>query len=206
MRRLTLLFLLTLLPVAGAEPLPLIVPDAPAWTELAATFASRPDASAEFTEKRFFPFRKAPLELSGVSRVSTARGLSLDYTAPEKRTVILDVQGMLVRQADGESAAPADPRASAANAALVHILRFDLAALARNFDLFGRRDGATWALTLVPRAEDLRRVVAEIAVTGEATDVRHIVIRRSAKQYVEITIGVARPAPFTAEELQRFFR
>jgi hypothetical protein len=206
MRRLSLIFFFALATLSRADPLPPLTASDPAWSDLVALFADRPDAAADFSEKRFFPFRRTPLELSGVSRYSTTRGLSLDYTTPEKRTVILDSQGMLMRQRDGEADAPGDPRATAANAALIHVLRFDLTALALNFDLFGQRDGEAWTLAVVPRAPDLRQAVSDIVVTGQSAEVRRIVIRRSAKQYVEITVGAARLAPFTPEELKRFFR
>ena len=120
--------------------------------------------------------------------------------------MILDDQGMLVRQGAGENAAPSDPRAGAANAALVQVLRFDLSALAANFEIFGRRNDHGWMLALVPRATDLRHAVAEIDIAGEAAEVHRITIRRTPQQYVEILVGPARPTPFTAEELKRYFR
>ena len=111
------------------------------------------------------------------------------------------------RAAAGEKAPPSDPRAAAANDALRHILRLDLAGLAPDFELYGQRDGAAWALALVPRTEALRRSVGRITVAGEAATIRHIEIRRSAQQAIGITIAPPRPpAVFTAEELQRFFR
>jgi hypothetical protein len=188
------------------DPAHRIVPDDPAWKGLAATFAHQPDATAQFSEQRYFPFKKAPVELKGESRVSATRGLSLHYTAPEERTVILDAQGVLVRDARGENAAPADPRAAAANAALVQVLRFDFVALALQFELFGQREGAAWKLAFVPRAADLRRSVGQIIVAGDADVLTRIEIRRSPKQYVAIQIGPARAEPFTADELQRYFR
>jgi hypothetical protein len=188
------------------DPAYRLAPDDPAWRDLAATFAHQPDATAQFSEQRFFPFKKAPVELKGESRVSATRGLSLHYTAPEERTVILDAQGVLVRDARGENAAPADPRAAAANAALVQVLRFDFVALAEHFELFGQREGAAWKLAFVPRAADLRRAVGMIIIAGDADVLNRIEIRRSPKQYVAIQIGPPRAAPFTADELQRFFR
>ncbi len=193
-------------PAALTTPAFRLTPGDPAWADLVATFARRPDGIADFSEQRFFPFKKTPVELRGVSRVSATRGLSLHYTAPEERIVILDALGVLVRDARGESAAPADPRAAAANAALVQVLRFDLPALAETFELFGRRDGAAWELAFVPRAADLRRTVGQISVAGSADAVHRIEIRRSAKQSVTILIGPPRATPFTAEELTRFFR
>jgi len=180
---------------------------APAWSDLIDTFAHNPDTAADFAERRYFPFKKAPVELKGEVRVSRERGLSLHYTAPEERTVVLDAKGVLIRAAAGENAPPADPRAAAANEALLHVLRFDFAALEKDFELFGQREAAAWTLALVPRTEALRRSVGRITVAGEATTVRHIEIRRSAKQAIEIIIAAPRTrVPFTAEELQRFFR
>lgn len=182
-------------------------PAAPAWSDLRDAFAHHPDTTADFAERRRFPFKKEPVELKGEVRVSATRGLSLHYTAPTDRTVILDGQGMLVREADGEKAAPADPRAAAANAALLHILRLDLAALAQDFDLYGQRDRAAWTLVLVPRTESLRRSVGRIRVTGEATAIRQIEIRHTAKQAIAIAIEPPHPpAAFTADEVKRFFR
>lgn len=204
---------LALAPAAGAGEAPALVgpawriaPDDPEWRELAARFAQRPEGTAPFFERRVFPFRLAPIELQGESRVAPGRGLSLHYTAPEDRIVILDAQGVLVRDSRGETAAPDDPRAAAANAALVQVLRFDLAALAEHFELYGRRDAGSWTLAFVPRAEEVRRRVGTITVAGRADALERIEIRQSARQYVAIGLGPARVAPFSAAELRRFFR
>ena len=196
---------------AGTDPLVnrehLLTPAAPAWSDLGEAFAHHADVSAGFTERRFFPFKKEPVELKGEVRVSATRGLSLHYTAPDERTVILDDQGVLIRAVAGDKAPPADPRAAAANEALRHILRFDLAALEKDFALYGEREPAAWTLALVPRTETLRRSVGQITVAGEAATIRRIEIRRSARQAIEITIEPPRPATaFTAEELKVFFR
>jgi len=213
MRRGALLFALSLVAVARAagdddlvNPANRLKPDEPAWRDVVDAFARKPDVTADFSEQRFFPFRKTPLELKGESRVSTRHGLSLHYTTPEEQTVVLDDRGVFVRQAGGDNAAPTDPRAGGANAALVQVLRFDLPALAVNFEVFGRREGAGWTLALVPRAAELRHAVSLIVVSGDAAEVHRISIRRTPGQYVEILIGPARPTPFTAEELKRYFR
>jgi glycosyltransferase involved in cell wall biosynthesis len=221
------LFLVWAGPGRAAENDPLVNPEhrlapaAPAWSDLAAAFAHQPDTTADFTEHRFFPFKKDPVELKGEVRVSAERGLSLHYTSPDERTVILDSRGVLIRAAAGEKAPPADPRASSTNDALLHILRFDFGALEKDFELYGQRDGGAWTLALVPRAEAQRRAVGRITVSGDAATaspqdsnvtptaatVRRIELRRSAKQSIEILIAAPHPpAPFGAEELKRYFR
>ncbi|MEJ1972365.1 MAG: glycosyltransferase [Lacunisphaera sp.] len=188
--------------VDPAHPLPTA-----AWTDLVDGFAHNPDVTADFTESRRFPFKQEPIALAGEVRVSAGRGLSLHYTTPEDRTVILDDQGVLVRAPAGQTAPPADPRAAAANAALLHLLRFDLAGLQKDFALYGRREGAAWELALDPRTDALRRSVGRITASGIGATIRRIEIRRTEKQAIEIAIAAPRSAaPFTAEEVKAFFR
>ena len=120
---------------------------------------------------------------------------------------LLDEHGMLLRARAGEKTPPADPRATAANEALRHILRFEFTALDQDFELYGSRDGAAWTLALVPRTAALRGSIGRITVTGEAAAIRRIELRRSAKQVIEILIAPPRPpAAFTAEEVKKYFR
>ncbi len=177
------------------------------WNDVAAVFAQQPDITADFTELRHFSFKSQPVRLTGEVRVSTTHGLSLRYLKPGERTVILDAQGVLIRAPAGEKAAPADPRAAGAHAALLNILRLDLAALARDFELYGQRDGEAWTLVLVPHTAALRRSLARIAVDGAAGAIHRIVLRRSAKHAIEILIAPPRPSvAFTDAELQCYFR
>jgi hypothetical protein len=199
-------------PVGGIAADTLVTPEhrlppaAPAWRDLIAAFATNSDITADFTEQRFFPFKKAPVVLQGEVRVSSARGLSLHYRSPDERTVILDDQGVLIRAPAGEKAPPPDPRAAAANAALLNILRFDLAALEQDFELYGSRDVTAWTLGLVPRTDALRRSVGRISVQGGGAAINRIEIRRTERQAIIIRIGAPRPGAFAPEELKQFFR
>lgn len=193
----------------GAEretgALPAVRADEPAWREVAAWFAERPTVQAEFEERRRFPFRKEPVVLQGEVRVSRERGLSLRYTSPEERVVILDGQGVLVRDARGQQAPP-DARAEAGQRALLHVLRMDLAALEKEFEVFGGRHGERWELRLAPRDAGLRRAIGEIIVDGERAEVRRIELRRSERQHITITMANARAAEFGDGDVKRFFR
>lgn len=190
--------------VAPSHQLP---PAAASWSDLVAAFGHNPDVTADFTESRRFPFKKEPVQLTGEVRVSAARGLSLHYIIPEERTVILDDQGVLIRAPAGQKAPPADPRAAAANEALLHLLRFDLPALEKDFVLYGRRDGEGWELALEARTDALRRSVGRITAGGVGPTIRAIEIKRTEKQIITIAIAAPRPAaPFTADEVKAFFR
>ncbi|MBI4624678.1 MAG: hypothetical protein HY736_15845 [Verrucomicrobia bacterium] len=144
-------------------------PDDPAWRDLLAAIEQRPATGvSDFEERRWFSFKKTPTILKGEARVSTERGLSLDYPGAEPRTVIIDERGMIVREAGRDTAPPADARASAANLALLHVLRFNLRPLAESFETYGERHGSAWTLALVPRADALRRTLGQITVAGES--------------------------------------
>ncbi len=200
--------------VARAEgPAPLIAPanrlapEAPAWHDLAEKFSHQPDTTADFEERRVFPFQKAAIVLKGEVRVSRVHGLSLHYTAPEERIVIFDDRGTVSRGTDATLAPPSDPRANAANTALLLVLHLDFAALEKKFELYGRREGDVWSLGLVPRDPALLRMIGEIHVGGEGATVRRIEIRRSAKQHVDILIdGPRSTQPFSEADIRRYFR
>jgi hypothetical protein len=172
---------------------------------LAEQFAQQPEAMADFVEERYFPFRKDPVILMGEVRVSRTRGLSLHYVSPDVRTVIIDREGMLVRQSSGQTTPP-DPRANLANNAMLNILRFDFAALDQEFEMYGKRADTEWALALVPRAEALRRAIGNIHVSGSGTAVRKIALRRSARQHIDIVMSSPRAPALAPEDQKAYFR
>ncbi len=177
------------------------------WNDLIEVFAHKPDTTAEFSEQRFFAFKKEPVSLRGEVRVSATHGLSLHYTAPDERTVIIDRGGLLLRESTGDKTPPSDPRARSVNEALLNILRFDFTALEKSFEIYGQREGDDWTLALVPRSDDVRHMLGQLSVAGRAGTVQHIAIRHSAKQHVDISIDSPRAATaFTNEEVKRFFR
>ena len=181
--------------------------DAP-WTALTAALQAQGNVAAPFTEHRYLPFKKIPVVFSGDMRLSTERGLSLHYTSPEDRLMIVDATGVLLRDDRGRSRElPADPRAQGATSAMLHVMRFDFPALAKDFDLYGRRDGDTWQLAFEPRDSELAGTVSRIIVSGTAAEVRKLEMRKSALQRIEILVGeVHTQVLFTPDDLKKFFR
>lgn len=179
----------------------------PAWREIFQRLAPVRNRECAFQERRYFPFRRKPIELSGLVRLAPGRGLSLDYLAPEARLVIIDREGVLLREAGGQRAAPADRRVQAATGAMAAVLRFDPDELARDFTWQGARAGDAWRLTLQPRDPSLGGSLGEILVSGTAGRLAEIDLIRSADQRIEIVLGPpADGVVFTAEELARYFR
>jgi hypothetical protein len=184
--------------------------DDPVWAALFTTLAQRGQGSlaGRFEEHRWFPFRKDPLVLQGELRLAPGHGLSLHYTAPEERTLVLDAEGLLLRDARGRSRAPpADPRAEAGASALRDVLRFDLAALRRTFVISGTREGESWQLVLVPKPGPEAPPLERLEVRGTGGDLAELTLRRSGRQRIDIKVRETRDdAVFGAAERARFFR
>lgn len=179
-----------------------------AWRPLFEALGAQGAVFSTFTEHRWFSVRKEPVVLEGELRHSAAHGLSLHYVRPEEQVLVVDRQGLLMRNAQGRTRAlAADPRAPRIDAALLPVLRFDLPALLQLFSLRAARDGEDWRLDLAPRTPELARTLSALTVEGTGTAVRRLEFRRSAKQRVEVLIGETRTGvTFSADETKRFFR
>lgn len=202
--------------VAGTPPEDLVAPNhlldpvhpAPPWNSLLQKLQSKGNISATFTENRYFPFKKIPVVFTGEIRLSREKGLSLHYLTPDDRLMIIDEHGVLMRNASGRSKeGPSDPRALAATGALVHVMRFDLDELSKQFSSYAAGDANQWYFAFDPKDEALAHTLTRLIVSGEDDKVRRIQMRKSAIQSVEILIGETREnVTFTPEELKRFFR
>ena len=180
----------------------------PAWRALFDRLSPEKNRVASFEERRTFPFRKTPVVLSGEIRLSPDHGLSLTYLGDKPHTVVVDRQGVLLRDARGRTrAAPADSRADTATSALFDILRFELPALARDFVIHGLRDGDAWALGFVPRDSSVVELLGSIVVHGEGARLDRIAMIKSDTQRIDIAIGETRAdVVFSPEDLRRYFR
>ncbi len=178
------------------------------WNDILARLQKKGNVEASFTENRYVPFKTVPNVFTGEIRLSTEHGLSLHYRAPEDRRMIMDSQGMLMRDGAGHSRqAPTDPHALAATTALLDVMRFNFTALAQHFQTYAAGDATTWFFGFEPKNDDIGHALSRLIVTGKNDEVRRIVIRKSAHARVEIIVGeVKSGVTFTPEELQRYFR
>jgi outer membrane lipoprotein-sorting protein len=180
----------------------------PAWQDIFARLAPDKNRLSAFEERRYFSFRKTPVVLTGEIRIVPSRGLSLHYLTPESHIVIVDDQGLLLRDDQGrQRAVPADSRAQAATGTLVDVLRFNLPQLQKNFELRGRHDASGWTLTLAPRDPALAGGLTSLVVSGEGGRLRKIELINSPMQRIEILIGETHEdVVFPADVLARYFR
>jgi hypothetical protein len=179
-----------------------------AWTGLLADLVQSGSLTARFTENRHLPFKKIPVVFTGEMRLSPERGLSLHYLTPQERILVLDQQGLLLRDENGRTRDLAsEPRAQATIAALMHVLRFDLGELAKQFDLYGRQADDRWVIALEPKTSELASTIGRLVVSGTRAQVEKIEMRKSAVLSIEILISdVRKDAVFKTEDLARFYR
>ena len=180
----------------------------PEWRELFTELSKPKNRTSRFEERRTFAFRDKPVVLKGEIRIHPQRGLSLSYSGPKAHVLIIDEKGVLMRDERGrERSAPDDSRARAATSALASILRFDLAALEKQFVIHGLREGDGWTLGFVPRDASLTNVLGTIVVHGKAAALDKIEMLKSDQERIEILItDTQSDVIFPMDVLKRFFR
>jgi len=180
----------------------------PAWTGLWVRLATSGNRSCRFEERRYFPFRSTPVLLTGQLRFTAERGLSLQYLTPERRLVVVDEQGVLVRDASGRTQALApDEHSLGPLAALLPIMEFDLPDLLQTFTFRGHRTGEDWTLTLVPRPGELAHRIRWVEMAGDGSRLRKIEVNLSVHQRVEMRFLTFREqVVFSPSDLARYFR
>lgn len=178
------------------------------WRELFAKLAASKSRISQFEESRFFAFRKKPVVLTGTIRMVPGRGLSLSYSGAKPHVIIVDDQGVLMRDARGrQRAAPADSRGQAVTSALVDVLRFDVPALFKQFVVRGTRLGPVWRLGFVPRDPSVAARIRSIRLDGEALELRQIELVLSDEQRIEIQLRDSfEDVIFPPEVMERYFR
>jgi outer membrane lipoprotein-sorting protein len=178
------------------------------WNDILTQLQKKGNVESSFTESRTVPFKNTPVVFTGEVRISADHGMSLHYSTPEDRTMIIDEHGILLRNASGHSRqGPSDPRAAAATTALLDVMRFNFAGLAQHFDTYAAGDAKLWFFGFEPKDDEIGHALSRIIVTGSNDQVQRIVIRKSARSNIEITIGEAKTnVTFTPEELKRYFR
>lgn len=216
MRLLFPLLALPLLAVAQVPPPASPAPDAvitdpahdPAWQPLFDRLAAPRARFSAFEEARTFPFRKTPIVLHGEIRIVPGRGLSLHYDGDEPHVVIIDPQGVLLRDENGrDHAAPSDARSDAITSALFHVLRFDLAALAREFTIRGAETDDGWTLAFEPHDPEVAKFIGTISVAGHADLLDRIAMVKSERQRIDIALhDTQSDVIFTSDALRRYFR
>ena len=178
------------------------------WGPLLTRLAAKRAIYATFVEERYFPFKKTASVLEGEMRFAPDLGLSLCYTKPDLRMVILDDRGIVLRDGKGrEKSAPNDAQVPEMARSMMSIFQFDFELLRSNFIVRGNREGDDWRIDLEPRNKAIAKSLGWISIVGQGDQIRHLQFKRAENQRVEISIRQTHELEaFSPADRKRFFR
>jgi hypothetical protein len=162
----------------------------------------------EFKEKRFFSFRKKPIEVEGVLRLWNDVGVSIAY--PKKRTLLIaDDLGVLMREfrKDGSFRQKAfDLKKMDTIRLLKAAFEFDRVELERLFYLKWMEDEDQWSIIMTPRDKEEQNIEV-VRMIGRELIIERIDLVFSGKKKIAILPLVDRSkSAFSEEEKVRYFR
>jgi hypothetical protein len=162
----------------------------------------------EFTEKRFFSFRKKPVEVEGVLRLWSDVGVSIAY--PKKRTLLIaDDLGVLIRKfrKDGSFRQKSfDVNKLDTIRLLKAAFEFDRVELERLFYLEWIEDKDRWSITMTPRDKDEQKIEVVTMIGRELIIERIDLIFSGKKKIVILPLEERSKSVFSEEEKVRYFR
>ncbi len=162
----------------------------------------------EFTEERFFSFRKKPIELEGILRLWSGVGVSISY--PKKKTLLIaDDLGVLVRKFRNNGSF----RQKSMNVErldTIYLLKaafeFDRTGLERLFHLEWEENDDQWSIIMTPRREDEKKI-KEVMMSGCELEIKRIdLVFVGEKKIVIHPKEEQLKEAFSQEEQSKYFR
>lgn len=178
--------------VLGAESSGLAAPSAAASSApseigdldgLLARCAKMPGLSARFTEEKQIALLALPLRSEGTLHFARGRGLVRHTLAPARQSVLVTDKELVIW--DGKATRRVGLGSGAAFESFVQAFSFLLAAnrpaLESRFAIgFVAGDAASgWSLRLVPKAEDLKKLISAIELSGKGLAISTLIVREA---------------------------
>jgi len=166
----------------------------PQWQALLQTLRAQDNDCAQFSEERYRPFRRMPSSFSGEAQFDPEEGLTLHYTDPVTVTYELHEHGLTRINPDGDRREFEQPEVKALARVMQHALAFDWAALGAQYTAEGMLEEDDWQLTLSPRegSDSEQLGYRTVVLSGDAQQLTHLELQRSARERVEISFSPCR--------------
>jgi hypothetical protein len=149
---------------------------------LFSVLARSPGFFARFHEEKQIALLVLPLKSDGTIHFDRRHGLARHTLSPQKRSVLLS--GSTLSIWDGSKTETVSLQSSAPLRALAEafslLLQADRPNLEKSFSLSFRTSGQGWRLALVPIPADLKKLVTEVDVAGEALTPTTLVVREAS--------------------------
>jgi hypothetical protein len=167
---------------AGSTPVPSPSQSIDSVDSLFSVLARSPGFFARFHEEKQIALLVAPLKSDGTIHFDKQRGLARHTLSPQKQSVLLS--GSTLTLWDGTKTETVPLQSSAPLRALAEafslLLAADRASLEKSFSLRFQASGQSWRLALVPTLADLKKLVSEVDVAGEALTPKTLVVREAS--------------------------
>lgn len=169
------------------------VAQAQAWglNELMQTLAQTKSAKARFTEKKYIGFLDQPVESSGELAFTAPDRLEKRTVQPKFELILLEGERLMLEQPGRKRTVislKGHPEAAAFVESIRATLAGDRAMLEKYYtlELSGRADA--WRLTLLPRLDNMRKLVTRIRMEGAQSAVTLIAFEQADGDRSEMRI------------------
>ncbi len=161
-----------------------------------------------FEEKRYFPFRKAPVEVTGILRMWKNKGISISY--PKYRTLIIyDDKGVLMRKVSKDgSVRERTPDIESTNtiALLGAAFGFDQEHLLQIFSMTWEESEKGWKILMVPNDPEEKKLES-VSILGDKLRIESIVLSFVDRKRIEILPqSEIQKSGFSRAEDTKYFR
>jgi hypothetical protein len=129
--------------------------------------------SCKFSEEKHIALLERPVKSSGRIYFDRTRGIARQTLAPKKEQVVLTATAIRIKSDKRDETIPLDKTKDLKAFALIFptLLRGDRAELEKTFDLGMRgNEKGWWALTFVPKSDSLKKLVKQVVVVGNKSD------------------------------------
>ncbi len=147
--------------------------------------------SCTFTEEKHVALLARPLRSSGRIIFDRTKGISRTTLAPKKQQVVLTPTTLRMKSAGHTEEVPLDKSKDLRAFATVFptLLRGDRKELEAAFELGVYSDADWWALTLTPKADSLKKLVKQVTVVGNKSELVSLQITEASGDTTETQLA-----------------
>jgi len=163
--------------------------------------------SIPFREIRHFQLKKTDMVFTGIMRLHPGYGISIEYTEPTQRIIILTPLGLKIRQPDENVDRMAPDEANTIAGVFLDLLQLDTERLNEQFTVEIRfwKD-PEWTLELMPKTGELRRYFTVIDLEGSDDTLESIYLQNGHSRWKRIEfLRVPQEWNPTEQELKTYF-
>ena len=163
--------------------------------------------AVEFLETRHYQLKKVDLQFRGTMRLHPDHGISIEYTDPTNRIIILNPSGLRIRQPGETTDKLAPEEATAVVSVFMDLLQLNESRLKEQFSMKTKSsEDEAWVLELSPIQSELKRILQFIDLEGSDAVPTAIVLHRGRNRWQRIEF-LEKPQPWepTPETIALYF-